>query len=224
VAMGGMNGGDKGGLPSAMAEINVTPLVDVMLVLLIIFMVTASVETLRMEQELERQTRVELNMERTDRAERVERDLVPRKPEPPPDVLKDIPIIVPRTSVPQTQESEAREPKVVLGHDLVFRLDDAPLVDCKEVVPALVSLPRTGESEEAEALFEQCAREAAAKLGPNPRIQEKQRVNFAADRTIPWGWATRFLAVMGAEQGIKQVNVLARGPRSEQGPSADTPP
>ena len=38
---GGLNGGKKGGRYRPLAEINVTPLVDVMLVLLIIFMVTA---------------------------------------------------------------------------------------------------------------------------------------------------------------------------------------
>ena len=48
--LGGNNGGDSN---STLAEINVTPLVDVMLVLLIIFMVTASAETVRVEHEME---------------------------------------------------------------------------------------------------------------------------------------------------------------------------
>ena len=42
---GGFNGGKKGGRYKPLAEINVTPLVDVMLVLLIIFMVTAPLMT-----------------------------------------------------------------------------------------------------------------------------------------------------------------------------------
>src|SRR5690242_20977643 len=41
MAMGPMHSGGRRGRRSPMAEINVTPLVDVMLVLLIIFMVTA---------------------------------------------------------------------------------------------------------------------------------------------------------------------------------------
>jgi biopolymer transport protein TolR len=41
MAMGPMLGGQRRGRRSPMAEINVTPMVDVMLVLLIIFMVTA---------------------------------------------------------------------------------------------------------------------------------------------------------------------------------------
>lgn len=36
------------------SDINVTPLVDVMLVLLIIFMISASIETLQVQQEKER--------------------------------------------------------------------------------------------------------------------------------------------------------------------------
>src|SRR6185295_17664216 len=41
MAMGPMLGGERRGRRTPMAEINVTPMVDVMLVLLIIFMVTA---------------------------------------------------------------------------------------------------------------------------------------------------------------------------------------
>jgi len=49
MAMGPKNGGGRRGL---VAEINVTPLVDVMLVLLIIFMVTAPMMTQGLEVEL----------------------------------------------------------------------------------------------------------------------------------------------------------------------------
>jgi biopolymer transport protein ExbD len=197
MAMGTGGGGPNDG-PGTLAEINVTPLVDVMLVLLIIFMVTASAETVRAERELERS--------------RVERDLVPRKPEPPRNVLKDVPIVVPNTTVKEVQESEQKEPKVVLGHDLVFRLDATPIVDCKQLEPLLATAIRDGSDDAAEAAFERCARKAAGILGPNVLIQEKKRVNFAADRTIPWGWATKFLAVMGVEHGIKQVNIITTNP------------
>lgn len=49
MAMGSINGGGRRGL---VAEINVTPLVDVMLVLLIIFMVTAPMMTQGIEVDL----------------------------------------------------------------------------------------------------------------------------------------------------------------------------
>ena len=49
MGMGSMNGGGRRGL---VAEINVTPLVDVMLVLLIIFMVTAPMMTQGLDVEL----------------------------------------------------------------------------------------------------------------------------------------------------------------------------
>lgn len=45
-------GGGQGGRPGMMSEINVTPLVDVMLVLLIIFMVTAPMMTQGLDVEL----------------------------------------------------------------------------------------------------------------------------------------------------------------------------
>ncbi len=199
MAMSGMGNGDNG--PSTLSEINVTPLVDVMLVLLIIFMVTASVETVRVERELERS--------------RVERDLVPRKPEPPKNPLKDVPVVVPKTTNKQVKPTDHKEPKVVLGHDLVFRLDEAQIVDCKEMAPKLGVGRPDGNDEEAARLFEQCAIKAAAILGPNALLQEKKRVNFAADRSIPWGWATRFMSIMGSEHGIKQVNIIAIGPPAD---------
>jgi biopolymer transport protein ExbD/biopolymer transport protein TolR len=45
MSAGGAGGGRRGGRKSVMAEINVTPMVDVMLVLLIIFMVAAPLMT-----------------------------------------------------------------------------------------------------------------------------------------------------------------------------------
>ena len=208
MAMGGASGGGEGEGPTTLAEINVTPLVDVMLVLLIIFMVTASVETVRVEQELERS--------------RVERDLVPRKPEEPKNPLKDVPVIVPNTQVKEVQETEQKEPKVVLAADLAFYLDDTKVLDCKGIAPGLKNLAPGSDPEEAGRLFEPCAQKAAAIFGQNALIQDKKRVNFAADREIPWGFATRFMAAMGVQHGIKQVNVVVTAPPSE--PAAEDAP
>ena len=60
MGMGSMNGGGRRGL---VAEINVTPLVDVMLVLLIIFMVTAPMMTQGLEVELPETTAKSLRQE-----------------------------------------------------------------------------------------------------------------------------------------------------------------
>ena len=60
MAMGPMNGGGRRGM---MAEINVTPLVDVMLVLLIIFMVTAPMMTQGLEVNLPETTTKELRQQ-----------------------------------------------------------------------------------------------------------------------------------------------------------------
>jgi len=47
----GFNGpSDDGGGPTTLSEINITPMVDVMLVLLTIFMVASSVETIQVKQ------------------------------------------------------------------------------------------------------------------------------------------------------------------------------
>jgi len=140
---------------------------------------------------------------------------VPRKPEPPKDVLKDVPVVVPNTQVKKVQETELKEPKVVLDQNLVFRLDKTPIVDCRAQFPVLAG-PLDPSDEAKDKAFSTCADAAAAKLGPNVLLQEKKRVNFAADQNIPWGWATKFMAVMGAQYGIKQVNVIARGPQQAE--------
>jgi biopolymer transport protein ExbD len=65
MSTGGAGGGRRGGRKSVMAEINVTPMVDVMLVLLIIFLITIPVVThsialsLPKETNLPRQTKPE---------------------------------------------------------------------------------------------------------------------------------------------------------------------
>jgi biopolymer transport protein ExbD len=200
----GMSSGGGGGsrLPTSMAEINVTPLVDVMLVLLIIFMVTASAETVRAENELEQS--------------RVERDLVPPKKEEPKSPLKSVPIAVPNTQVKEVQENEQKEPRVVLDRNVAFRLDETIAVDCVTYNPKFANLPRDADDAQLTADFERCAKDAAIKFGNNAMIKEKARVNFAADRTIPFGWAAQFMTIMGVQYGIKQVNLVMT--------NEDTPP
>jgi len=184
---------DPGNL-TTLSEINVTPLVDVMLVLLVIFMVGAGVESAIVEERMD--------------DSRVERERIPRPPEPVENPLKEVPIVVPNTNVKKVLEHQQKEPRVVLDSSLVFRLDATAIVDCVEVAPALKGTSRSVANAEQTAAFEKCAQLAAAKLGPNARIQDKKRINFAADRSIPWGWATRFMALMGNEHGIKQVNIV----------------
>jgi biopolymer transport protein TolR len=63
MAMSGMGGGRGRGRYKAMAEINVTPLVDVMLVLLIIFMVAAPLMTVGVPVDLPKANASALNQE-----------------------------------------------------------------------------------------------------------------------------------------------------------------
>ncbi|MBC9179557.1 protein TolR [Pseudoroseomonas ludipueritiae] len=63
MAMSGMGGGKGRGRYRAMAEINVTPLVDVMLVLLIIFMVAAPLMTVGVPVDLPKTNASALNQE-----------------------------------------------------------------------------------------------------------------------------------------------------------------
>ncbi len=186
-----------------MSDINTTPLVDVMLVLLIIFMVTATAETVRAEQELEQQ--------------RVERELEPPKKEEPKNPLKDVNVALPNTKVKEVLENQAKEQRVVLDRDLVFRYDDGnPILDCKTIDPRFAKKPWDADDPSLMAAFEICATKAAGPIGNNVAIKDKQRVNFAADRSVPFGWASQFLAIISTQYGLKQVNIVVT--------NAETPP
>ena len=86
----GGNGGSRGRIAnSSMSEINVTPLVDVMLVLLVIFMVASAVETARISREAEtlRQTVAEDAAQRENPENQVPIDLPKVKADARPAVV-----------------------------------------------------------------------------------------------------------------------------------------
>jgi biopolymer transport protein TolR len=65
MSAGGAGGGRRGGRKSVMAEINVTPMVDVMLVLLIIFMVSAPLLTVGVPLDLPQTQAKSLEQDKT---------------------------------------------------------------------------------------------------------------------------------------------------------------
>ena len=114
----GTGGDDPSEFGTTMSEINVAPLVDVMLVLLIIFMVTSSVETLRAEQEVQRI-----------RQEIVDDDIAAQHPS------QKVPINMPKVNAEEVNLNEeqklvltmTRDPAFYIGETLVVRCDaDAP--------------------------------------------------------------------------------------------------
>ncbi len=117
MSLGG--GGGRGRIAkSTLAEINVTPLVDVMLVLLVIFMTASSVETARLSREAETLRQV------------VSEEIA--AVDAPPEDQNQVPVDLPKAQADRIVKG-GKETKPTLAIDARRRifLDKQQLVDCK---------------------------------------------------------------------------------------------
>jgi len=186
-----MNDGDSDGT-APLAEINVTPFVDVMLVLLIIFMVTSSVETIRAEQAMDRlleQTQVE--------------EIEQAEEHPSQKVNIDLP----KVNAEQVNLSEAQ--KLVLTLDIKggFWIGDTLLVSCGEAFrdegKKRANIPTLQDD-----AFRQCVTKLEGKLLENEKLQSDKELYLRVDETIAYG---RALLVMSRirKAGITKFGLIA---------------
>lgn len=155
MAIGGTQPESTGG--STLSEINVTPLVDVMLVLLTIFMVASSVETIQVaaekdkllkekREEVERVSLVarldklkeqeEQNIILKNREERrmqfmeSREDKLKEMEEQLEDKSQNVPIELPKATSEAVNLAEQKKIVVTLTRELVFYIGDTKVVDC----------------------------------------------------------------------------------------------
>jgi biopolymer transport protein TolR len=196
--MGMSTGGNDPGKFTSLAEINVTPLVDVMLVLLIIFMVSSSVETVRVEQEMEK-----LLAEQEDFTE------VEKAPQ------QQVPIELPKVNAEKVNLSEEKKLVLTMNDQLEFYIGDTAVAKCKEIVPEVVTprerrenKPKKDETSGADEAFKQCLVVLEERLLENEKLKQDQELYLRADRTIDYG---RVLAVMARirKAGITKFGLVA---------------
>ena len=183
--MGGNNGGEHN---STLSEINVTPLVDVMLVLLIIFMVTASVETIRVEREMEQIK--QNNMDEED---------LPEDQHP----SQKIGIDLPKVNAEQVDLQEDRKLVLTLNLESQFYLSDNMVVDCKNFSEDKKTSP-TAES----PAFDACLAELEKKLLANEKLAADNELYLRADRNIPYGKPLKVMARI-RKAGITKFGLIA---------------
>ena len=188
-------GGDPSKLTS-LAEINVTPLVDVMLVLLIIFMVTSSVETVRVEQEMERLLQAQ---EEVNEAE--------EKPQ------QQVPVDLPKVNAEKVNLTEEKKLVLTINQDLEFFIGDTPVVKCHEVAPELKDGKpdkgaKPGETSVVDEAFKRCLAVLEEKLVENEKLMEDGELYLRADRAIDYG---KVLAVMARirKAGVTKFGLVA---------------
>jgi len=229
--MGFSAGGDDGGgdVPTTLSEINITPMVDVMLVLLTIFMVASSVETLQVQEEsraileereededlmreLERLRELERRLKDQDMTERRDRrmlntlrfreDRVKELEEQLEDRSQNVPINLPKVNSEAVNLAEERKIVVVVTHDLKLYVGDTLVADCASFGP----VDPSGDTE--SDAFRKCLTVIGEKLVANKKLQDDKECYLKADREIGYG---KILALMATirKAGITKFGLVA---------------
>ena len=177
----GMMVGKAGKTPTTLAEINVTPLVDVMLVLLIIFMTTASVESTQVRLQVQRQLQPE------------------EKPKTDADLNQKVPVNLPQVNAEQVNLSEEKKLVLSLNREYQFYIGEIKVQDCHD-------LAKKGKVD--DAAFRECVDALGQKLLKNDKLQRDKELYLRADEGLPYG---RVLLAMARvrEAGITKFGLIA---------------
>ncbi|MBP7382011.1 biopolymer transporter ExbD [Myxococcota bacterium] len=168
----GSNGGNRG----MMSDINVTPLVDVMLVLLIIFMISSSIETMQVQQEKQR-------IEKTTNDQ---------------DLDRNVPVNLPKTNAEPVNLAEEQKLVLSITPEVRFYLGETMILDCLAIAPGIKDTV-TGKSRrtwgaEDDTAFIPCLDALVKKLEPNAKLQADKELYLRADRSLPYGLTLKVMA------------------------------
>jgi biopolymer transport protein TolR len=195
-------GAGSGKIPTALSEINVTPLVDVMLVLLIIFMITASMETVRAEQD--KQLLEEEQLRRLEELSKHEES-----------TDQQVPINLPKVNSEQVNLTEEKKLVLTIDKALVFYLGDTPIIDCHEVAPTLAeemkALRAAAPATDAAAIpagFRTCMKAVEDKLVENKKLQSDGELYLRADRSLDYGMVLMVMARI-RKAGVTKFGLVA---------------
>jgi biopolymer transport protein TolR len=187
---GPLPGGDEGNgraAPASLAEINVTPLVDVMLVLLVIFMITSSAQSLEMERSSQRLREEQAAVDLAQRDQLVEIDL-------------------PKVSSKQVDIAESKKLVLSFTASYTFHVGPTQLLSCAETVenwPAALEDGETGDER-----FRSCVTPLVAKLLKNEKIKTDQELYLRADRGLPYGRVLYLMAEI-RRAGVHKFGLVA---------------
>ena len=166
----GMTTRPRGGL---LAEINVTPLVDVMLVLLIVFMITASVE----------------------KEQKKKKDKDFNKQE---ELQRKVPIKLPEANAPEVVTKTDKKLVLSIDDKLQFWIDDTNLnLSC--ALPKGGSIA----CDETNAAYKGCMKRLGDKLTENQKLQEDKELYLKAFRGLPYGCVLKAMSTIRAAGIVK---------------------
>lgn len=173
--------------PTALAEINVTPMVDVMLVLLVIFMITASAQSFEMVQQVARLQEEQSALDQAPADQLVELDL-------------------PRADSKAVNLAEERKLVLSFTGDYTFHIGATRMLSCPETIddwPTKIRL-----SPESDARFRACITPLVEKLLLNEKLKEDQELYLRADRGLLYGHVVMLMAAV-REAGIHKFGLIA---------------
>ena len=181
-----------------LAEINVTPLVDVMLVLLIIFMISASIETLQVQQE----------------KQRIEEDL---RVEDMPD--QKVPVNLPKTNAEPVNLSEERKLVMTINDRAEFFIGPTRILSCLDLAPRLADVLGTRRSAwgpNEDKAFRLCLNALESKLSKNAKLKADKEMYLRADEGIPYGMVLKVMARIRAS-GVAKFGLVAEPEETPEG-------
>lgn len=184
--MGMQDSGRKGML----SEINVTPLVDVMLVLLIIFMISSSIETMQVQQEKQR---------------------IQQQIKPEDRIDQKVPVNLPRTDAEPVNLSEERKLVMSINENAEFYIGETLVLKCLDVAPGLrasLSGKRKAWGREEDALLKKCVDILAAKLANNEKLKQDKEMYLRADESLPYGLTLKVMSEI-RRSGVAKFGLVA---------------
>ncbi|MCA9513954.1 MAG: biopolymer transporter ExbD [Myxococcales bacterium] len=218
--MGAGPGKNPRGGRSVLNEINVTPMVDVMLVLLIIFMVAAGVQTVELKTDSERTIQ-----EAEDLYEQAQDVL--REAEQKQQKHEKVEVDLPAVNSEPVVLHEVKKLKLEVTDRLQFKIEGRTIVDCLQVSPDMANflppLAAKPDKEAQQAAFLPCLKALGEKLVDNKKLQEDKELYVLADRALDYGVVLRVMAAV-RQAGVTKFGLVAEPSILEGAEVEKTPP
>jgi len=159
-----------------MSDINVTPLVDVMLVLLVIFMISASLETMQVKYEKQQMEEMILKQEKGE---------------------QQVKVNMPKTDSEPVNLAEEKKLVMSIDENANFYIGETRILACLDLAPELkkvLGAKRGAWGEEEDKGFKKCLDALGKKLGANEKLKSDKELYLRADRNIPYALVLKVMA------------------------------
>jgi len=214
------SGKDPRGGRGVLSEINVTPLVDVMLVLLIIFMVAAGVQTVEIKSDSDRALQ-----EAQDLYEEAQDTL--REAERKQEKHQKVEIDLPKVDSEPVILHEVKKLKLEVTDKLDFKIDGRRILSCLKISPEMANFlgPQSEplDLDLEDQAFAPYLKALGEKLVDNKKLQEDKELYVLADRSLDYGLVLKVMAAV-RQAGVTKFGLVARPELLEGADVAPTPP